>query len=104
MTGTEIVALTTLIGTCGGLLLGMWRVVATQASASRAMVVDNAKRRSDPPQDHGPCNASVDRLTDALHEEIKEQQAFRLSFEKWMAAEDGYRRGLRATGEFPVPE
>lgn len=62
---------------------------------------------------HGPCNVAVDNLTDvikddakdrrSLHDEdLKEQQAFRLAFEKWMAEEAGYRRGLRDTSEHPA--
>jgi len=101
MTGFEIATLTTLIATGGGLLVGVMKIVAGQNAAKSVL----AKKPSDPPPprvDHGPCNHSVDRLTEAMHEEIQEQRQFRKLFEVWMARQEGYQKGLAATGDFPV--
>lgn len=73
------------------------------------------KRDSDrPPRDpvnHGPCNEAVDRLTDAIREdvkdrrslhaeEIKEQRALREDFRGWMRYEEGrHESELRRTAD-----
>lgn len=104
MTGFEISVLCTLIATCGGVVIGVMKIIGGQTASKVAL----NKKPSDPPPrvDHGPCNDSVDRLTDALHEEIEEQREFRKLFEVWMARQEGYAKGLaavnRGTGEFPV--
>jgi len=86
----------------------------------KAIETRRAKRHdSDRPPaiNHGPCNEAVNSLADTIREdakdrkaehteEIKEQQAFRLAFEKYLAKEDGRReaqQGRQATGEHPVP-
>lgn len=108
MTGFEISVLCTLIATCGGVVIGVMKIIGGQTNTRNALAAADRKKASDPPSrvDHGPCNEAVDRLTDALHEEIREQQKFRKLFEVWMARQEGYARGLaavnRGTGEFPV--
>jgi hypothetical protein len=91
----------TLLATGGAVVIGVLKIIAGQTAAKTAL-----KKTSEPPPsrgvDHGPCNDSVDRLTEAMHEEIQEQREFRKLFEVWMARQEGYAKGLAATGEFPV--
>jgi hypothetical protein len=94
MTGVEIAAIATLITAAGGVLLGMFKIMST--------VGVSARKTSVPPQNHGPCNESVDRLTDVIEKNVDEQRAFRELFVMWMAREEGYRNGKRITAEFPV--
>jgi hypothetical protein len=93
----------------------MWKMVSAQSTAAKLLLAENLKKSEAPPSpvDHGPCNKAVDDLTEAIrdeirdrrqihNEEIREQQAFRIAFERWSAAESEYRRGRAVTGEFPV--
>lgn len=104
MTGMEIAQFATLVTAAGGILVAMMKIIGAQTLAAKEL----AKKPSTPPPPangtHGPCNEAVDRLTDALHEEIEEQRAFRRSFETWMAREEGRRDAMRQTGEFQAPE
>lgn len=64
----------------------------------------SSKKTSVPPsKDCAPCNEAVEKLTTTMDENVKEQRAFRELFVKWMAREEGYRAGLRETGEHPLP-
>ena len=100
MTAVEWTGLATLVATCGGMMLGMWRIVASQNTAAKLLLAEN-KKNSVPPTNHGPCNDAVNKLTEAMHAEITEQQAFRRSFDTWLAYEKGRRDELRATGDHP---
>ncbi len=111
MTVFEIAALSTLVTACGGIILGVVKIIAGQKAAA-----EQVKQKDSilPAPDHGPCNESVNRLTESvnrltemLRDDVKEQRAFRSDFSEWMAFERGRRDGadsaLRRTGEIPVP-
>lgn len=107
MTGGEIAVVASLTTAVGAIVVGVMKIIATAT---------NGKKTSVPPVSHGPCNEAVDRLTDAIRDDMKERKAerreemqeareFRLAFERWTARQDGesnVRRGRAITGEMPV--